>query len=347
MATEETMIEIPEVEKVENTEKSSKYRVEDLKSDGVSPKEIELYRKHGLLDESEGYTKEVKKSEEPNTEVSAKEEEKPFDLDSLDSFDKVHNIYETAPEKFRELPKHVKALYHNSKGLYKKAKEEGQRRQEIESEYEFSKAKEKGAIDVLNKVAKMLEDPDSLTVEALEAIVKGEKKPPEDVFVTREELENKKKEEEGYAQIQRHIQDKVSEAEKLGKSLHPDFERYIDLAKEVGSKKPIYLDLLNNILLDKSKTESDIVDAVVDIAHLHPKFNDSKKSNSSSQQPPENNADRALRNANKAKTSASIGGGSGRKFVSEEELTSEDAVHMSITQWRKLSPETRRRLKGG
>ena len=58
-------------------------------------------------------------------------------------------------------------------------------------------------------------------------------------------------------------------------------------------------------------------------------------------------ANRVLENSNKKVSSASVSGASGKRIVSEAELTPEQAARLSLDQWRRLKPETKKRLMMG
>jgi hypothetical protein len=245
-------------------------------------------------------------------------------------------------------------MYHNSKGLYKKAKEEEERRKAIEGTVELGKVKDSVALARLNRIQARLADPDGgLTIEELQGLVGMEKHVDEDDRpLTRKDLEaierSKQEEQNKVAENQQRIQRKILEAEAYAKANISDLtdgayqtvDEVVALAQEIAAKKPRYLALINQAFNSDDMSEAEAVDVIIDIARLNKNWGTSKKNGEKVN--PE--ADRAIKNADKQKTSASLVGSKGSRVVTYDELTPEDAAKLSADQWSKLPKNVRDRI---
>ena len=250
----------------------------------------------------------------------------------------MHEIYEKQPEKFRELPRNIKALYHNSKGLYKRAKIEEQKRSDLEKKIEYDSLHNKVNGIKIQKIQDALKA-DKITVEDLEAIIVGSK--PE----TRPEPEDDKADEQ--KRQAEFVQSRIAEADKLGRTEYEDFDNIVVLAQSVLSQKPRQAKLLQDALIDETVSEKDLVDMVVDIARLNKDFGKKaeKEEGPVHAGPTDEKVDRMIKNSQKKPTSASLGGGSGNRTKSYDDLTAEDVTRMSLDDYKKLPEAVRRRLK--
>lgn len=306
---------------------------ETMRDEGFLDEEIDLAIKHNIIKkgqkdgEHDGKQPDAAKKDDPKVDQSK------IDLESLDSFEKVHEIYEKHPDKFRQLPTNVKALYHNSKGLYKKAKVEEQKRIDVEKKFEYDSLKQKAAEIKLGRVREALKK-DNLTVEDIESILG-------------DGVQEKKAEEVKEPEVDRTqmIQMRIAEVDKLGRVEHEDFDRLVALAQQVVQAKPRQLRLLQDALNDDATSEKEIVDLVVDIARLHNDFEKKAEKEQPVKAQIDEKVDRMVKNSQKKPTSASIGGGTGSRTKSFDEITPEDVARMSLEEYKKLPEPVRRRLK--
>ena len=277
-------------------------------------------------------------------------------------------------QTFEDTEKDEKNLVKNySKGeqaLYWKWKHDKKERQTAQAERDLAAIKAKsleqkltelnGGLEVskskLAKVEALLSGPaDEITIEALQAILKTEpKKDDADKPLTKKDLEALKeestKEQEEQQKKQAFIQGRIAEADELCKTKFDNYEEITDCAKAVLEGKvslPKYVDskklsaeLVQMVSADVELDE--IADFVKDIATLHPDFG--KKTETKAVKESKENIDRILENANKSKSSASISGGNGRRVISEDNLTLEDAAKLTTEQYRNLKPKTKERL---
>lgn len=320
-------------------------------TDGMTDEEISKAKEYGLIKEE---PKENKKTEIKNEEKEEKHPPLPeINVDDLDSFEKVHDLYQTKPEAFYKLPRHVKNLYHNSKGLYKKLKEEEERRKDLENKSDFTKVQEAGSKARLERIRARLKNPENLTVEELNEILGGEVKEekPEEKPLTKKDLEDieakknedLKKKQDSQQKVQRRILDAEAYANANIKDLtdgkYQELQAVVDLAEEMAKQKPRYMRMINDAFLNDEMTESEVVDVILDIARLNPKWgtpvNGEKK---------DATVDRMVKNANKQQTSASLNGGKGSRVVTYDDLTPEDAVKLSQAQWNALPDKVRKRI---
>lgn len=322
---------------------------ETMRDEGFLDEEIASAKEHGIIrkekaNEHDGKqvdagSKDAKQKDVSDLGDKSKQADKDgaFKIEDLDSFEKVHEIYEKQPDKFRELPRNIKALYHNSKGLYKRAKIEEQKRTDLERRMEYDALHNKVNGVKVQKIQEALKA-DKITVEDLEAIISGGK--PE----TRPEPEdNKADEQKRQAEF---VQSRIAEADKLGKTEYDNFDEIVTLAQGVLSQKPRQAKLLQDALVDETVSEKDLVDMVVDIARLHKDFGKkAEKDDPVHAGPTDEKVERMLKNSQKKPTSASLGGGSGNRTKSYDDLTAEDVTRMSLEDYKKLPEAVRRRLK--
>ena len=135
-------------------------------------------------------------------------------------------------------------------------------------------------------------------------------------------------------------------AEKIGKAKYDKFDDITVLAKEIiaNDKSRTYQKLIDDSFMNDDVDEDMLVERVVSIARMNPKFNEVMN-----QVAPEKKAevDRVLNNSKKKVSSASLNGASGKRIISEKELTVEQASKLSAEQWAKLKPETQKRILMG
>ena len=323
----------------ENPVKENVVTEEAMREEGFMDEEIASAKEHGIIRKEKANEHDGKQvNAGKDNKVEDKKSDVPgesFKIEDLDSFEKVHEIYEKQPDKFRELPRNIKALYHNSKGLYKRAKIEEQKRADLEKKMEYDALKNKAAEIKVQKIQEALKG-DKITVEDLEAIIGGYK--PE----TREEPDNKEDEQKRQAEF---IQSRIAEADKLGRTEYEDFDHIVTLAQAVVSSKPRQAKLLQDALTDESVSEKELVDLVVDIARLNKDFGTKSEKEVVNAAPTDEKVERMLKNSQKKPTSASLGGGSGSRTKSYDDLTAEDVTRMSLEDYKKLPEAVRRRLK--
>lgn len=290
------------------------------------PAELEIAKKHGMVPEEKKEDGGDKKSDEPAKEVvEAKTEEVE------------HPTFEQAEENEKLIDKFGK----NEKALYWKWKTDKHKRQEAQKRAAELEEKLKAAVDSgvsgkkLERIKEMLKQPDTLTIEALAAVL-DEKIEPEKKA---DELDNAQ-------QIQQKVALKAQFAEKIGSAKYDNFEAISKLAKEVisGDTSGTYQKLIDDSFLNDNVDENMLVERVVNIARMSPKFNETVN-----RVDPEAKAkaDRVIENSKKRASSASVSGASGKRIVSEAELTVEQAARLSAEQWARLKPETKKRLMAG
>jgi hypothetical protein len=102
--------------------------------------------------------------------------------------------------------------------------------------------------------------------------------------------------------------------------------------------------LIDESFLNDDVDENMLVERVVNIARMSPKFNEVTNQVKAEDKEKIN---RVLNNSKKKVSSASVSGASGKRIISESELTVEQASRLSADQWAKLKPETRDRILRG
>ena len=262
----------------------------------------------------------------------------------------------------------------NGQALYWKWKHDKRERQSAQAERDLALLREKSlkgelekiktdstlSIEKLKRINQVLTGPaDDITVEALQAIINDNKQDVDDANrpLTKkdlEDIENKKKQEvEGKTQEERFINTRIKDVEDFGRvKFGEQYDDIMTQAQEVIEGKveipeSIEREYLSKRLVELIKNKEVELDKVssyvVGIAKLNPKFGKPKETNSVKKETNEN-IDRILKNESKQKTSASVGGGNGRRVVSYEDLTVEEAARLSSEQWRKLPQHVKERL---
>lgn len=309
---------------IEDTPEANKEEIE-VSTEDLSDKEIELGTKSGVIPEKKVEVKdEHKEQPEPKTEQVVKEEKPSFE--DVEKDEKLLDRY-SKPER----------------GLYMKWKVDKHKRQEAQKEkeellarVELDQVKVTAANSKLNKVKEMLKKGEELTADQLLAIIdEGKEKEPEPVKETNQVDVLKQK-----------ISIKAQFAEQIGEAKYDKFKEIANLAKEViaADTTGTYQELIDKSFTDDKVDENMLVERVVNIARLSPKFVELTKTVEPQKK---EEANRVLNNAQKKISSAAISSAGGKRVVSEDELTIEDAAKLNTEQWGKLSKKTRERILKG
>jgi hypothetical protein len=338
-AAEVVVVEEPEVEVV-NDENS------------LSPMELELAKKQGI-----DVTVEDKPvDDKPVAKVADKPVDKPLDIpvEDLDSFEKLHDLYQSNPETFYKLPRNIKQLYHSQKGLYKRAKEEEEKRKKFEDDLGLNKIQNSVAKIKLDRIKNRLANPEGLTVEELQELLeeKREVENNADKPLTAKDLEahEAKKREEAEKQTEEErnrqvaVAARIAEAETYAKAnlgdltggKYENFDDIVALAQEMVKSKPRYGAQIASVINGEADVQ-EIVDVIVDIAKLSPKWGTSAKTDKTD----DKSVDRIVKNAGRQQTSATLSGGrGGREIHISEDMDPEDAARV----WDKIPRELRHKI---
>lgn len=325
--------------------------VEEVEFDieGLSDQEIEMAKSHGLVKEKTDEHKEQPKVDtKDDSVVEVGEEEKEVEEKSVEtpSFEDV----EAKEDLISKYSPNEKALYWKWKSDKKKRQEAIKERDELKATVELSQLKDNVSSKKLDRVRELLKNTENLTIEALQAIVEGEENKASDAPLTRADLEEIEKVRAEKAtqqsQEQKRYMERVATAEQIGKSKYENFDDIAKLAQETvaSDKTGTYQKILSEVFIDSEIDEEQIVERVVTIAQLNPKFKEmvNKASDSDKEK-----VGRAIENSKKKKSSASIGSSGKRVITNESDLEPQDAAKMTTEQWMKLKESTRRRLLGG
>lgn len=313
--------------------------------ENLPQEEKAMAEKHGLVKkEPEGEVKDVKKEQDLQTFEETEKDEKNLVKNYSKGEQALYWKWKHDKKERQTAQAERDQVKIQTKALEKQLAE-------INGGYEVSKSK-------LAKVQDLLAGPaDDITVEAIQAILKAEPKKADDDNkpLTKKDLvslkEEKDKELEDAGKKQEFLNTRIKKADELAKTKFDDYEGAVDLAKEVLEGKvklPKYIDSkklsadLGGMLSDEKVEYEEIADWIMDTAKLHPNFG--KKTETNVKKETKENIERIIDNASKQKSSASLGGGSARRTVSEDDLTIEDAAKLSTEAFGKLSKKTRERL---
>jgi hypothetical protein len=313
--------------------------------DELSPMELELAKKH-----------EVKVEEKPKVEEKKAEEKKPepeIPLEDLDSFEKLHDLYQAKPDAFYKLPKNIKQLYHSQKGLYKRMKEEEEKRKSYEDDAGLKKIQESVARIKLDRIKSRLANPEGLTVEEMQELIDEKKETQnDDKPLTKKDLEEfeaskkNKAEEESQQEIERKkvVFNKIKSTEEyaieniadLTASKYDNFDDVVALAQDVMKSKARYATVFNQALNGEAN-EQEIAEIIVDIAKLSPKWGESVKTEKKNDEA----VDKLVKNSTKQQTSATLTGGRGTRDIHiSEDMDPEDAAKV----WDKIPRDMRHKI---
>lgn len=347
---EESVVEVPEI-KVEQEEVK-------LDIENMIPEEVALAKKHGLIKE------EPKKDKVDGTDtkppvVETKDSKEEVEEEVLDpqSFEDMDAVFEKDESKFhKKFTPNAKALYFQNKRNKKLRQEALQELEEVKANYELTSVKSTVAQKKVEKINALLSgDPDKITVEAITEILNAQKLEDNDdnTPLTRAEMKRMQDEQTKKAteqeKAQKDFNDRLLAIEGVGKSQFTDFDAITKLAQEVIESDPdgLYKDILQRSFSDKSIDEAKVVNRIVSIAQLSPKYKELEKASAQAEKKNDGIVDRAIKNSKKTPSSASINGSGGRIVKNEDDLTVEEASRLSTAQWAKLKKETKQRILMG
>lgn len=302
--------------------------------------------------------------------VDEKKEDKP-PVESAETKDGSNQTFEDTEKNEAKL---IGNYSKNEQALYWKWKHDKKERQTAQAERDLALVREKAltkelekirndstlSVEKLKRINQVLTGPaEEITVEALQAILTEPAKKTEDkdkplTVKDFEGLQEKqRKEQEERQREETFVNSRIKDAEDFGKTKFGDkYDDIMTQAQEVIEGKvelPAIIDReslsdkLVKAIKDREIDIEKVSDLVVGIAKLNPKFGKPKEESSVKKETKEN-IDRILNNESKQKTSASVGGGNGRRVVSYEDMTVEDAARLTPKQWRDLPPAVRERL---
>ncbi len=322
--------------------------VDQPAGDELSPMELEMAKKQKV-----DVTPSEKSEEKSAEKVAEKKEESEIPVEELDSFEKLHDLYQAKPEAFYKLPKNVKQLYHSQKGLYKRMKDEEEKRKKVEDDFGYDKINNTVARIKLERIKARLANPEGLTVEEMQELIDEKKEiQNDDKPLTKKDLEEfetqkqtkAEQEAEKQKEAQARVNAKIKSTEEYAKAnigeitggKYENFDDIVNLAQEVIKAKPRYAKTLNEAF-QSDATEEEIADVLLDIAKLNPTYGTSAKTEKKSDE----TVEKIVKNAGKQQTSATLSGGRGSRDIHiSEDMDPEDAAKV----WDKIPREMRHKI---
>jgi len=338
----------PEVQTFEIAEETKQVSEEKLDTSTMLPEEKELAKEHGfeIEEETDGEHEEQPK---PKTTEDTKEEEVKEEVEAVDTlptFDEVEND-ESLAEKYNP---NEKALYWKWKNDKRKRQDAQKERDDYKAQIDLNTIKDNVSARKLNEIKSALAK-DDLTVEMIQSIIEGQQEAEGDKTpLTMGDLKKIEQDKQNELEVQKNKDvernQRILTTEKIGKAKYSNFDELVIAAQEVvdGDKSNTYAEVLETAMSDPDMSEEALIDRVITIAKLNPKFEELTKSVKSEDT---KNVNRAIKNSNKKISSAAVATGSSKRMVNEDELTPDDAVRMSVSQWSKLKPDTQKRLLMG
>lgn len=323
--------------------------------DSLTAEEKAKAEKYGLLKPDDESQEEKESDDSEEVEENEENEESSDDSqesqESEDADDSEDVLDESREQKLEESlnnndPDISKKFTKNEIALYVKQKEERRKRQEAQEEldafrkkYSEDLARSKSYEEKLARLKAVLKKED-LTVEELQGILGDDvvRDTSSEKPLTRADLEEIEREKqlknEQLQRSQEKLSKKLVDVRTVGLSLDDNFVEYAKMADEMAKRSPVYDELFSNKLNNPNADLSDIAKTVIDIARLHPNFNKVGQSTE---------VDRALKNASKKKSSASISAGGG-KVKNYENLTAEGLLNLPPKEYRKVPKKIKERL---
>lgn len=304
---------------------------EEFSIEGLMPEEIEMAKEFDLIKEKEDGVDD-EQSEDATETDSEEQEEEEINTDP-DNFDDMDKVLEKDEKKFHEkYTPNQKALYFKQKAFKKKFQDSKKEAEELRKQLDELKGASTSK-SKLDKVAELLNSGEDLTIERLQAVIN------EDVKSTVEKDEPITQE-----AVMARVQEKANFAEKIGRAKYDNFEEISKLAGELAKENKTYQKVLDDAFINDDIDEAELAETVVRIAKLSPKFDEVSGRKPELKVDPK--ADRVIKNSKKKVSSAAIGG-SGKRLISESDLTCDQAVKLTPDQFAKLKPETQKRILMG
>ncbi len=315
-------------------------------TEGLTSGEIKMAKEHGLITEEKEDAEHEKQSESKTKEDSGESKEGEAGEKEEEVKPSFQEMYDNPATE-----KKAKANFNdNERGLYKEFKKDKWKRQqaqketeELRSELELRKVKDKAAQHTIAKIRESLGTED-LTIDALQEIVGVEPVKTEDDVKNEVERELRKEDD---ARIEKDA--RIKRAEEVGRDTHEDFDQLIEFAGEVARDNKLYQEIINKTFTDPSLDEESIVDRVVAIAKLHPNFGTAPKEKEEPKKEDKKVA-KAIENSKKKVSSASVGGGGGKREIAFADLTIDDFARLSEKRqtevWSKLPRNKQEELLG-
>jgi len=319
----------------------------EISTEGLSLEEIKAGRDAGIIpkeekedDKTEEAEVSEKKEEEPAAEEKQDEDSKP--LDPAD-FDQMEEAYNKDEKKFhKNFTSNAKALYFKHKRNKQLRQEAQEALDEAQKEKEFLSVQTKSYQKQLSDIEALIDRIDSgdenITTADIRKVIAFKKAEQE----RKEESKPEDKKAGPDEKQKKYLAEKEKNTDLLGRSKYEDFDRYIELAKEVVDKDRDLADVITRAYINPEVDEEQLVEKIVKVARTHPKFGEKPKEKKDEQQ--NDKIDRIVANANKKKSSAALTTGSGRREIGYDDLTVEDVSQMSQKQWNSLPDNVRERL---
>jgi len=338
----EDKVEVATVEvedKVEETKTDNSITVDEAKEMGLNESEISMGKEHGDIVDKKPDEKDTKNENEDKDDKDDKDKDtKPKEEDKPDKDTKAKKEdgkEDIDPEKEADA---IKDYTPNEKAQYFMRKKERSKRQKADRKAELLEVKNQALRDKLKGFEKgddKLDLDDELDKDLNndnEPVTKGDLK----------KIEEKKGEQVEKAKaISASLDDRYADA----RVEDANFDKLCDLANEVmkedAKEGGIYAVKLIKLAEDE---EGDIAGYIKKLAKLHDKYDEVGKEADTTDKDTKKETDQIITNATKRTSSASVSSGSGRRIVSEADLTIEDAAILSDDAWGKLKPETRERI---
>ena len=310
--------------------------------DGLLEPEMELAKKHGLIESEEKKDEEKKDEHEESTgdetkEDSDKEKEQKEEKkeDVLEDKKKKEEITHSSDldTKFEEMDQNTQkeheeltAFSPDQKSFYWKWKNDKRKRQEAVAEKEVLTIKVKEMEKRLDALATKPNDIDKILADEE---TRAKAKEP----VTKEEYEADQKERDAKSEYHKQTILRLSQHEADARTKYSDFQEKLEVAKQVFKAKPMYYHLYVQHVQDH---RTNAAEYAYEIGQLY------SRQQGKDEQPVKTIED----GKPKKQTSASLPSApSGRKKSdSYEDMEMADAVKLSPTEWMKLPRNVRQRF---
>ena len=354
MSQEQVTVEVPEQETPAAPAKTEAMTEAEATKQGLSAAEIKAGKEHGLIIEDKPAKKADKPTKDDKDWDGSEDEEDAEGADEGEESEDAEDAEDKTPEDAadedldpEEEAKLIKGYNPNEKRLYWEAKKERLKRQGAQRESEHTKIKLAAAEREIAALKKGAKKPDAEGDEDKEG-AEGEED-EERVMTVGEFKKMMKEQNAANAQRNKEAQAtivRLEQQEAEFKTDHPDFDEVAELAKEMMDKNPRYAKMMVASAADPNENTAEFV---YNLGQLHPKYKKGGKAKAAEQEEEadpkgKQKVDKAIKNAEKRQSSATVAGGGAKKIVSEDDLTLEEAARLPAASYARLSQKTRDRL---
>lgn len=365
------------VEKREEKKSGKKAADEEEKEDESDEEEEESEDEEDDEDEEEEEEGDEEKEKGKKSSQKGKEEyNKSKDQLAKDILDGKEFSREEI-SKYKNFTGEVKALYFKAKDTKKRAQMAERERDDFKGQVEHTGLRAKVAESKLTKIAALLEEDREISFDEIKEILNlkkadekeddEEEEEDDDKPLTKADLKKEKEKADKRAADAQALAERLQAQKEIGQEKYGEklFDAASDLADEVvkADKTNVYAKRLYASAFAKDG-DKELHEVVIEIAKQHPDWGKTKKKLAATSDESDEDEDaeeeeeeeaspadkkkvaRIVKNAGK-RSQGTGGGAGGKRVISHDDLTADDATKLSQEQWNALPAHVRQRILSG